>query len=121
MSEVFTRKVDGVEQVWDVATLRQLSRDLPVNQEPIELFHSSIETTPWDDGWTCAKVAYEQAGPHWRPHADLTDPLLIDPEGWVADGNHRLARHLAEGHTVVPVVWFETWEAMKLARIINAD
>jgi hypothetical protein len=39
--------------------------------------------------------------------ADLSKPIILDNEGWVLDGRHRIARALHEGKETILAVRFE--------------
>ncbi len=39
--------------------------------------------------------------------ADLTYPIILDDEGYVMDGRHRIAKALLEGHESIKFVRFE--------------
>ena len=118
MTETFIRSTDGVEQTFCVSTLRKLAEALPLSHMMLEELSGSFRSGPWDDGWTPELVSVERCGPHWQPQADLTDPLLICPEGWVMDGNHRLALHAAKGTLLIPVKRFESFAEMESAILL---
>ena len=37
-------------------------------------------------------------------NADMSYPLILSPDGWIADGLHRLTRAMLEGHETISVV-----------------
>ena len=119
--ETYTRTVVDIERAFDVSTLRELALALPLEFVSLEDLRPSLNADCWNAGYSPGFVADRQSGPHWQPEADLTDPLLLDPEGWVGDGNHRMARHAAEGTKKIPVKRFTSWRQMAMAEILEGD
>ncbi len=49
--------------------------------------------------------------------ADLTKPIILDPEGWVIDGRHRIAKAILNNQETVLAVRFEDYP--KWVRKVN--
>ena len=91
------RHVGADTHVWDVNRLLRQSTALPVIS--ITLQHiAEVEQAYWfpDSHPTTAEIIE-----HMRlvETADLTYPILIDAEGKLMDGMHRVAKALLVGHT----------------------
>ena len=39
--------------------------------------------------------------------ADMSFPIILDEDGWVMDGRHRIAKALLEGHEKIKFVRFD--------------
>ena len=91
------RQVGTDTHVWDVNRLLHENTDLPVTF--IALQHiAEVEQAYWfpDNHPTTAEIIE-----HMRlvEAADLAYPILIDAEGKLMDGMHRVAKALLAGHT----------------------
>lgn len=89
---------------WNVERLWEAAQGLPVEKVPVAQFTEWLDSDCWfaaDAPATIRRVA-----DHARRiyAADLSRPILLDPEGGLVDGSHRLARAYLEGHTEIAVV-----------------
>jgi len=93
---------------WDVRRLIELSEDLPVFDIEIEQI-SELDENHW----------YAHAGkvPSCRSiieHARLIDgadlrfPIILDAQGRVMDGMHRVCKALRDGHRTITAVQFKS-------------
>lgn len=91
---------DG-RRCWFVSRLFEKAKDLPVQEMPITALNT-CELHPTSKnmaGFVC----------HIRKvlAADLKYPIILDDEGYVMDGRHRIAKALLEGIEVIKFVRFE--------------
>lgn len=86
---------------WSVARLIELSRDLPVMAIPINHLYMYYKYE---------NLTLREMVMHMRAvlDADMSYPIILDEDGDLMDGRHRLMRALLEGHTVIKAVRFET-------------
>ncbi len=109
-SEFHNRFVEGKRLSWDVARLRELTAGL----EPIEVPVASIfefDEVYWFDGDfrpTCRAVL-EHA--QRIEAADLTDPILLAPDGYLIDGMHRVAKAVLCGLESIPAIQLAAYPA----------
>lgn len=96
---------DGKRIVWDVRRLWSLSRDFPVFEFEIEDF-SGMDIDMWFCGVNTPTVRSVFQHCMRINQADLAYPIMLDPEGIVLDGVHRLLKAKTLGHTTVPAVRF---------------
>ena len=91
----------GGLDAWDVDRLIILVEHQPVEQIPLSDF-AEIDTGYWFDHGNNSPTARSVAG-HFRLmiDADLQCPIVLNPDGGVMDGMHRVARALAEGRSTV--------------------
>jgi hypothetical protein len=94
--EYHNRFIDGRRLSWDVQKLRSAASSMPHITVPLaDIFE--FDSVYWfDDQFlpTCRAVA-----DHARriTTADLSDPVLLSPDGHVIDGMHRVARAVLDG------------------------
>jgi len=102
-----SRVINGKRHVWDVKRLWPLVATLRVREVPIAAIHELDE-----DCWFCGgKLPTIRAiAEHCRRinAADLSLPLILNADGSLMDGGHRVARALLEGKAALPAVQFET-------------
>lgn len=85
---------------WSVSRLLELSKDLPVMEVPLNhlnVWHSYDKLTLRD------MVMHMKA----VNAADLNYPIIIDEDGELMDGRHRLMKAMLNGVDTVKVVKFE--------------
>ena len=91
---------------WDVKRLIQLSQRLPVQPVPIQSVHE-VDEPYW----------YASEGPAPTCHsilkhldliekADLRFPIILDADGRLMDGMHRVCKAIMEGHSHIDAVQF---------------
>lgn len=86
---------------WDVDRLAALADSLPEQALPLENV-VEVETSYWfDHGYEPTVRAVVE---HMRliNEADLSYAIIIDPDGRVMDGMHRVAKALLLGHSTIP-------------------
>jgi hypothetical protein len=86
---------------WDVDGLIVLAAESAVEQLPVAQI-CELDTDYWfGDG---SRPSVRDMVGHFRLmlEADPSYPIIIDPDGGVMDGMHRVARALAEGRESVP-------------------
>jgi len=68
----------------------------------------------WETGTSPVRLAQTQEGAHWKRslEADLSYPIILTPNAYIADGNHRITVELADGMSFVLARRFNTWEEM---------
>lgn len=84
---------------WSVARLFELARELPVMEAPIDCL--SVYQT-YD------KLTLRDMVMHMRAvnAADLEKPIILDEDGELMDGRHRLMKAMLLGHETIKVVRF---------------
>lgn len=84
---------------WSVARLIQLSKDFPVMNIPLN--HLNV-------GAKYDLTLRELAG-HVKAvmNADLSFPIILDEDGDIMDGRHRIMKAMTEGKKTVKAVRFE--------------
>jgi hypothetical protein len=85
---------------WSVPRLFELSRSLPVMEVPLN--HLSL----W---YTYEKLTLREMVMHMKAvnAADLDKPIILDEDGELMDGRHRLMRAMLNGDATVKAVRFE--------------
>ena len=91
------------KSVWQIEDLWNAVEGMPVHHMPVELFVEQLQGTCWTQG-------DETVTPNWvLSHtrrilgADLEYPMIIDSEGIILDGIHRLCKAVIEGRETVAV------------------
>jgi ribonuclease HI len=100
--------VDGEQWIWSTEQLRAAAKDLPVEMAPVSRFDNDLDTDYWfgDDGTPTLRKVADHA--KRIAEADLSQPIILDPDGGLMDGEHRLARAYLEGRTQVATVRLRT-------------
>ena len=92
-------------RVWDVDRLVELSRDLPVEQVPLEEIWELDEVRWFNEKEppTCRALLE-----HLRLvlEADPSHPILLGADGRVMDGMHRILKVVLEGRASIPAKRF---------------
>jgi len=91
---------DG-RKCWFVSRLFEKAKDLPVQEMPITALNT-LHLRPTSN--TMASFVN-----HVRKvnNADLSYPIILDDEGYVMDGRHRIAKALLDGKETIKFVRFE--------------
>jgi hypothetical protein len=86
---------------WSVARLFQLSKELPVMDVPLEHLNLYI---------VYEKLTLREMVMHIKAvaDADLSFPIILDEDGELMDGCHRIMRALLEGAPTIKAVRFES-------------
>lgn len=102
-TEYHNRVIDGRRVSWRVDRLRELARGLEATEIPLSSIFEFDEVYWFDDEYrpTCRAVVE-----HLQriEAADLTDPILLSPDGHVVDGMHRVAKAHLAGRESIPAV-----------------
>jgi len=85
---------------WSVPRLFELARDLPVMEVPLD--HLSLYYT-YKDMTIRDMVMHMQA----VNAADLTKPIILDEDGELMDGRHRLMKAMLTGQKTIKAVRFD--------------
>jgi len=100
-----SRVINDVRYIWDVYKLWELAKDLPVISVEVASF-KELDL----DCWFCGKKAptIRRVADHCRriAKADLEVPIILDADGSLMDGGHRLAKALMLGNTTIKAVRF---------------
>ena len=85
---------------WNVARLIHLSKDLPVMDIPLE----HLNTYSW-----YKEMSLRQLVGHMKSvnTADLQYPIIMDEDGEILDGRHRIMKALLNGDETIKAVRFE--------------
>ncbi len=97
------RKGDLVH-IWDVERLWVLAEALETKSLPIETI-SGID----EDGWfSMEKPTLRNVAKHAKKimEADLNYPIILNVDGSIMDGAHRVAHALCQGHSEIRAVQF---------------
>ena len=84
---------------WNVDRLIALTASLPVEQVPLTAVRE-LDTAYWFGGQA---PTVREVVVHLRlvEEADLAYPIVLDPDGGVMDGMHRVAKALLAGHDTI--------------------
>jgi hypothetical protein len=93
---------------WDVDRLIRLSRDLPVNDVPLDEI-AEVDSDYWFRYGPIVPTV-RRVVEHMRltTEADLSYPIILASSGRVMDGMHRVAQAVLEGHPTIKAVRFVT-------------
>jgi hypothetical protein len=94
-------------QAWDVRRLVRLSRGLPVQAVPLAQI-AELDAEHWyRQGSVRPTVRSIVEHCQLMLAADLAYPIILDSEGRVMDGMHRVSKALMQGATHIDAVQFE--------------
>jgi hypothetical protein len=96
---------DGIRRTWYVDRLWTLAHDLETESVPIESI-AAVDQNVWFWDGHAPTVRNITARIRRIEEADLAYPIILNANGDVMDGAHRLARALHEGLHEVVVVRF---------------
>ena len=88
-------------RAWDVDRLISLSASLPTEQVPLAAI-SEVDADYWFSRGTLATVRAVVGHMQLVNESDLSYPIILDPDGGVMDGMHRVAKALLAGCDAVP-------------------
>lgn len=85
---------------WCVPRLFELARELPVMDVPLD--HLNVY-------YTYSKLSLREMVMHIKAvqAADLGYPIILDEDGELLDGRHRIMRAMLEGHKTIKAVRFD--------------
>jgi hypothetical protein len=95
-----TQKAKLGRHIWHVSRLIQLAKDLPVMEVPLDhlyVYHK------YDDISLREMVMHINA----INNADLSCPIILDEDGEILDGRHRIMKAMLEGEKTIKAVRFE--------------
>ena len=105
-AQYYFRQSDRGLLAWDVRRLIQLSQNLPVENVGLEEI-SELDETHWylheGDSPTCRSILEHMA---LIDEADLSHPIVLDEDGRVMDGMHRVCKAVRVGKNVLLAVRF---------------
>lgn len=104
---IHCNEIDGVRYTWDVRELWALAAALPVETVRVEEL-PGIDENCWFHGETTPTVRAVVFHTRRILAADLERPIVLNVDGSVMDGLHRVARALLEGRETLPAVRFVT-------------
>lgn len=86
--------------LWNVSRLFELSRGLPVMDVPLD--HLNVY-------YTYDTLSMRDMVMHFRAvqDADLDTPIILDEDGEIMDGRHRVMKAMFFGHTTIKAVRFD--------------
>lgn len=107
-AQYYFRQSDQGLLAWDVRRLIELSRDLPVNSVSL-IDIAELDETHWyaheGDSPTCRSLLQHM---QLIDEVDLSYPIILDEDGRVMDGMHRVCKVFREGGQSVRAVRFAT-------------
>ena len=85
---------------WSVSRLFELARNLPVMEVPLD--HLSVY-------YTYEKLTMREMVMHMKAvnDADLDKPIILDEDGELMDGRHRLMKAMLFGNATIKAVRFD--------------
>lgn len=98
-----TQKVGGKYHVWHLEKLWEATKDLPViNVELESLKH--LDAVCWFDDHFPPTVRHVVEHFVRMERVDIDYPIILDPDGQLFDGAHRVAKALARGQSTIQAV-----------------
>ncbi len=84
---------------WSVARIIELSKDLPVFDAPLNCINL----------WKRYDITMREFVMHMKAvmDADLSYPIILDEDGEILDGRHRVMKALLEGRKTIKAVRFD--------------
>ena len=102
---------DGLD-AWDVDRLVELAEPLPIESLPVDSIHE-VDTAYWFGAFQPPTVRAVIEHARLIDEVDPAFPIVIDPDGRVMDGMHRVARAIRDGRSHV--------EARRLVELPSPD
>lgn len=113
------RVLNGTKYSWNVSDLWALAAGLPVFQvDPNAII--DLEK----DGWFAGKEpVLRLVLDHVRriQDADMSFPVILDPEGSLMDGAHRVAKAILEGRQTIAAVQFPALPAPSRTEVVSCN
>ena len=87
------------DKAYAVADLWEAAKNLPTYEVPLIGLMTDIE--PWSE----TGDSFHEFMRHVKltNDADMSYPIILDPRGDIADGRHRLAKAIVEGHSTIKI------------------
>ena len=101
VSELKNQTFEDGGKTWSVLRLIEHSKDLPVQEMPLTALNTYTlcpKPTNMNSFVSHIKKVLE---------CDLKYPIILDDEGYVMDGRHRIAKALLQGKETIKFVRFE--------------
>ncbi|MBF84874.1 MAG: hypothetical protein CL489_10475 [Acidobacteria bacterium] len=93
---------DGKRE-WIVEDLWEAAKDLEVFEADTKSFIDQLEESVWGEMNGLDLIAHL----YKLTHANFDYPIILDPEGYIMDGMHRLSKAFLERRETIPVVMFD--------------
>jgi len=107
-AQYYLRQSDQGLLAWDIRRLVELSRDFPVEYINVGSI-AEVDEAHWysheGDSPTCRSLLQHM---QLIDQVDLIYPIILDQDGRVMDGMHRVCRAVREGMDKIPAVRFVT-------------
>ncbi len=96
---------DGKKYTWDVYKLWESSKDLPVNEMPVDKL-TILDRNCWFS--TAQDATVREVSKHCLKamQADLSFPVILNVDGTVMDGGHRALKCILNGQETIKYVQF---------------
>lgn len=99
-------------ETWDIKDLWKAAENEPVQKVPTSSFNKILDEDfwySWDDeegNMVTETPTFGSILDHAKRamDADTSYPIIVTPDGDIADGLHRIMRHMIEGKTEIPFV-----------------
>lgn len=114
------RVIDGQRLTWQVARLWDLARDLPIVEVSLDTL-AEADRNPWFGDSMPPTVRHVVSHCRRMLDADLSVPVILNADGRIMDGVHRLARAMLEGHETIKAVRFAEMPPPDMAVPIERD
>ena len=98
-----TQKVGDKYHVWHLERLWEATKELPVIHVEIESLKHLDAVCWFDDGF---EATLRNVVEHFvrMESADIDYPIILDPNGQIFDGAHRVAKAMANGQSTIKAV-----------------
>ncbi|MBT4099882.1 MAG: hypothetical protein HOC05_12705 [Gemmatimonadetes bacterium] len=98
-------EIDGKKYIWDTERLWNLARNLSIFDKDVETF-DELDVDCWFGN---RSPTIREVASHTRRinDVDISIPVIINENGRLMDGGHRLARALLDGRKTIRAVQFE--------------
>ena len=100
--KVENNKFQDGRQVWGICRLIERAKDLEPFDLPLQAIY--IGENIWSPITNPKKLAEHMKQ---KMAADLNCPIILNDQGFIMDGWHRVARALYEGHATIKAVRFD--------------
>jgi hypothetical protein len=97
---------DTITKTWDVERLWKLAKALPVIEVPLKDLGHYLDRDCWFGGKT---VTIKMVAEHYKKieQADLSYPIILNEDGGLMDGTHRVVKAWILGQETIKAVKFE--------------
>lgn len=98
----YSETENGQRKTWLVLRLIEKAKDMPIHEMPM-VGLNTCDLFPKSDSMNDFVSHMQKVA-----QVDMSHPIILDDEGYVMDGRHRIARALLDGHETIKFVRFET-------------